>query len=103
MLGSPETSWLDHLFPWWPLQALLHTRRIIFSGPMFLLGDELSGVMAPCMNDGDLLLSGPYFKLLWFRFARRLPGKGKHTQAREIRAPSLSVRIWQNRRGSHLF
>lgn len=63
------------LFPWWPLQALLHTRRIIFSGPMFLLCAEVRGVMAPCMKDGDLLLSGPYFMLLWFRFAKRLPGK----------------------------
>lgn len=35
--------------------------------------------MVPCMNDGERLLSGPYFKLLWFRFAKRLPGK---TQAR---------------------
>lgn len=70
---------------------------------MFLLGDELSGVMAPCMNDGDLLLSGPYFKLLWFRFARRLPGKKEHTQAQQIRVYKLTVRIWQIRSVSHLF
>lgn len=66
------------------------------------MGEELSGVMAPCMNDGDLLLSGPYFKLLWFRFARRLPG-GEHTQAPQVRVQKLSVRIWQDRRVSHLF
>lgn len=53
-----------YLFPWWPLHALLQTRRIIFSGPRFLFGDAVNGVMAPCMNDGVLLISGPYFKWL---------------------------------------
>lgn len=55
---------LSYLFPWWPVQALLHTKRIIFSGPRFLLGDAVTGVMAPCMKDGVLLISVPYFKLL---------------------------------------
>lgn len=68
--------WIYYLFPWWPLQALLHTRRIIFSGPIILLGDA-DGVTAPCMKDGVLLISDPYFKLLWFKFASRLPVKDK--------------------------
>lgn len=55
--------WL-YLFPWWPLHALLHTRRIIFSGPRFLFGDAVKGVMAPCIKEGVLLISGPYFKWL---------------------------------------
>lgn len=95
-----KTSRLDHLFPWWPLQARLHTSRIIFSGPRFLLGDEVRGVTAPCMKDGDLLLSGPYLKLLWFRFARRLPAK--RTCARKIRMWRPSGVSCQKRRAPHL-
>lgn len=68
---------LKYLFAWCPVQALLHTKRIIFSGPRFLLGDAVKGVIAPCIKDDVLLISVPYLKLLWFRFARRLPGKKK--------------------------
>lgn len=76
-LIKDKLLWMSYLFPWWPLQALLHTRRIIFSGPRFLLGDAVNEVTVPCMKDGVLLSSLPYFKLLWFRFARRLPVKHK--------------------------
>lgn len=59
--GRPLTV---YLFPWWPVQALLQTNRIIFSGAGVLFGDAVTGVIAPCMKDGVLLISFPYFKLL---------------------------------------
>lgn len=55
------------------------------------MGDAVTGVMAPCMKDGVLLISFPYFKLLWFRFARRLPVKDEKTHLDKFLFVHLSV------------
>lgn len=66
---------LTCLRPCCPAQALLHTNRTIFSAcPLFLLG--LWGgvvVVGSCICVDILLLSVPYFRLFWLRFACGLP------------------------------
>lgn len=65
---------LTYLRPCCPAQALLHTSRTIFSAcPLFLLGLWGGVVVGSCICVDILLLSVPYFRLFWLRFACGLP------------------------------
>lgn len=87
-------SAVRYLRPCCPAQARLHTSRTIFSAcPLFLLG-LWGGVLGSCICVWILLLSVPYFRLFWLRFACGLPAMHDTDTRRVIPAAGWYSRHW---------